>query len=120
MSESGSVISANDPAQAGTAKLIYILYLFGLLLPPVLPIIVAFAYVNLQVAPAWLQSHYQMQIRTFWIGLLFAVISLVTTMIYIGWLLLLLTYIWWVVRCIKGLIAIFDGASYDNPTGWLW
>ncbi len=120
MSQSAT-ISTNDPAEAGTAKVIYFLYLVGWLIPLIVPIIgVILAYVNRDVAPAWLQTHYEMQIRTFWIGLLFGVISVVTVLIYIGWVLGLLTLIWWTVRCIKGLIAIFDGAPVENATTWLW
>ena len=41
-------------------------------------------------------------------------------MIYIGWLLMLLTLIWVTVRCAKGLRELFAGAPYDNPETWLW
>ena len=120
MSESG-IVSANDPAEAGTAKVIYILYLVGWVIPVVVPIIgVILAYVNKDVAPPWLETHYQMQIRTFWIGLLFGAISVVTVMIWIGWILGLLTLIWWTIRCIKGLIRTFEGAPYENAETWLW
>ena len=120
MSQSG-VVSTNDPTEAGTAKVIYILYLVGMVVPAIVPIIgVIFAYVNRESAPAWLQTHYTMQIRTFWIGLLFFVISLVTVYIYIGYLLGLLTLIWWIVRCAKGLKALFDGVPYADAETWLW
>ncbi|HEV2335302.1 MAG TPA: hypothetical protein VGS13_07385 [Stellaceae bacterium] len=121
MSESGSIVSANDPAHSGTAKVVYVLYLIGWIIPGIVQIIgVILAYVNRDSSPAWLQTHYEMQIRTFWIGLLFGVISLLTTMIYIGWLLVVLTVIWWTIRCIKGLKLIFEGSPYDDPTTWLW
>jgi uncharacterized membrane protein len=69
MSESGSVTSANDPAHAGTAKIIYILYLVGWVIPGIVHIIgVILAYVNRDVAPAWLQTHYELQIRTYGLG----------------------------------------------------
>jgi uncharacterized membrane protein len=122
VSESGSVVSANL-AQTRTVKAIYILYLVGLATGPFIPIICAiFALVNHDAEPAWLQSHYALQIRTFWIGLLFFFISLVVNYIsfYLGLLLFLLTLIWWTVRCIRGLIAVFDGRPYDNPETWLW
>jgi uncharacterized membrane protein len=120
VSQSG-VVSTNDPAQAGTAKAIYILYLVGLVTGPFVPIIcVIFALINREIAPAWLESHYEVQVRTFWIGLLFFFVSLATVLIYIGWLLGLLTLIWWTVRCVKGLIALFDGRPYENPETWLW
>jgi uncharacterized membrane protein len=120
MSDSGSVIDAHEE-KTSTAKVIYILYVVGWAIPIIAQIVgVIFAYVNREDAPAWLRTHYQLQIRTFWIGLLFAVISLVTTMFYIGYLLMLLTLIWMTIRCAKGLKAIFDGEPYENPETWLW
>ena len=122
MSESGSVVNATEE-KLGTAKAIYILYVVGWIIPIIAPIVgVIFAYINREEAPAWLQTHYQLQIRTFWIGLLFGVISVVTTMIsiYIGWILMLLTLVWMTVRCAKGLKTLFEGAPYDNPETWLW
>ena len=55
-----------------------------------------------------------------WIGLLYFFISLITTMILIGWLVLVLMIIWWIIRCVKGLKALFEGVPYANPTTWLW
>ncbi len=123
MSAAGSVVSTDNLAQTRTVKAIYILYLVGLVTGPVVPLICAiFALINHDAEPAWLQSHFELQIRTFWIGLLFAVISVLTAYIHIVicWILLLLTLIWFTVRCIRGLIAIFDGRPYDNPETWLW
>jgi uncharacterized membrane protein len=119
VSDSGSVVNAEE--KTATAKAIYILYIIGWLIPIIAPIVgVILAYINREEAPPWLRSHYQFQIRTFWIGLLFFGISVVMSMVYIGWILLLLTLIWSLVRSVKGLAAIFDGAPYDNPETWLW
>jgi uncharacterized membrane protein len=121
VSDSGSVVTADHEEKLGTAKAVYILYIIGWLLPIIAPIVgVILAYIHREDAPAWLRTHYQFQIRTFWIGLLFFVISVVTSMVYIGWILLLLTLIWSLIRCVKGLIAVFNGAPYDNPETWLW
>src|SRR5512146_3290502 len=96
MSQPAAVITVNDPAEAGTAKIVYVLYLIGLVIG-ITPIIgVIMAYVNRGSAPVWVQSHYQMQIRTFWIGLLYGVISFATTFLLIGFLLALLTVVWWI------------------------
>ena len=122
MSESGSVVNANEE-KLGTAKAVYILYVVGWIIPIIALIVgVIMAYINREEAPPWLQTHFQLQIRTFWIGLLFSVVSAVTTMItiYIGWLLMLLTLIWMIVRCVKGLQALYAGAPYDDPESWLW
>jgi uncharacterized membrane protein len=120
MSDTGSVVNAHEE-KTSTAKAVYILYIVGWAIPIIAQIVgVIFAYVNREDAPAWLRTHYELQIRTFWIGVLFAVISLVTTTIYIGWVLMLLTLVWMTIRCAKGLKAIFDGEPYENPETWLW
>ncbi len=120
MSDSGSAVNAVEEKTA-TAKAIYILYIAGWLIPIIAQIVgVILAYINRDDAPTWLQTHYQLQIRTFWIGVLFFVISLVTTMILIGWLLMLLTLIWMTIRCAKGLKLVYAAAPYDNPETWLW
>jgi uncharacterized membrane protein len=124
MSDSGSVVDAQEE-KTSTAKAVYILYVVGWAIPIIAQIVgVIFAYVNRDDAPAWLQTHYQLQIRTFWIGLLALAISWaiiwLTAVIFIGWLLMLLTLIWMTIRCAKGLREIFDGEPYDNPETWLW
>ena len=115
-----AVVTANNPAEAGSARVIYILYLVGMVVG-ITPIVgVIMAYVNRGEAPGWVQTHYQMQIRTFWIGVLYGLISAVTSFIVIGLFLAFLTLIWWIVRCVKGLKALSIAAPYDNPTSWLW
>ena len=59
-----------------SANVIYILYLVALLLGGLTTLVgVIMAYVYRGSAPAWVQTHYQFQIRTFWIVLLGCVIG---------------------------------------------
>ena len=60
--------TSNRNAGAGTAKLVYILYLVSLLIGITAIVGLIIAYVNRDDAPGWLQTHYRFQIRTFWIG----------------------------------------------------
>jgi len=120
VSDSGSAVNTTEEKTA-TAKAVYILYVVGWLIPIIAPIVgVILAYIHREDSPGWLHTHYQLQIRTFWIGLLFGVISVVTSLIFIGWLLMLLTLIWMTIRCVKGLKLVYAGAPYDNPETWLW
>lgn len=109
-----------DPVAGDTAKIIYILYLVGLavLITPIVGVIIA--YVNRSAAPEWVGTHYQVQIRTFWIGILYWLISIVTMFIFIGFLFAVFALIWWIVRCAKGLQRVSRGEPYENPTTWLW
>jgi uncharacterized membrane protein len=109
-----------DPGEGDTAKLVYILYLASLIVGITAIIGVIVAYVNRGDAPDWVQTHYRFQIRTFWIGVLYGLISLITVFILIGFLFALFTLVWWIVRCAKGLQRQSRGEAYDNPTTWLW
>ncbi len=104
----------------GTARIIYILYLVGLVIGITGIIGVVIAYVNRSDAPDWLKSHYQFQIRTFWIGGLFMLIGAILTFVVIGWLVMLFWVIWLIVRCIKGLKSLDQKEPHPNPTGWMF
>ena len=109
-----------DPAEGETAKVVYILYLVSLLVGLTGIVGLIMAYVNRADAPDWVRSHYRFQIRTFWIGLLYAVLSLLTFIIVIGIFFAMFVFVWWVVRCAKGLKQLAQGEPYENPATWLW
>jgi len=114
------VSAGYDPGQGETAKVVYILYLTGVIVGITVFIGVIIAYVNHADAPDWVKTHYRFQIRTFWIGLLYGLISLVTAIILIGILFGLFTFVWWIVRSAKGLQLLSRGEPYQNPATWLW
>jgi uncharacterized membrane protein len=66
------------------------------------------------------QSHYRFQIRTFWIGVLYSVIGMITVFIIVGFFWLCFVLVWWVVRCVKGMQAIAAGAPYERVETWMW
>ncbi len=103
------------------AFVIYILYLAHFV--PVLGWVAAIvglvlAYVERATAPAWLQSHYLFQIRTFWIGLLYGAVSIFLCIILVGIPLLLATWIWFIVRCALGLSRLLRSEPYPTPESW--
>ena len=103
------------------ALAIYVLYLVSLLIPFIPAIIgVIIAYEYRKNAPAWLATHYRFQIRTFWLWLLYGFISLLLTMIIIGFLLIVLLLIWVIVRCIKGIRKLDRNEAYPDPATWLF
>ena len=104
----------------GTAKAVYILYLVGIVFGITGIIGVVMAYVNRGDAPEWLQSHYQLQIRTFWIGGLYMLLGVLTAFVLIGYLILLFWLIWLIVRCVKGMKALDQNQAYPNATGWMF
>jgi uncharacterized membrane protein len=104
---------------ATNVSIIYYLYLAAILLGVTAVVGVIMAYMN-QLANEWLDTHYTYQVRTFWIGLLYAAIGVVLTMVVIGVAVLAFVLVWWVVRCVKGLKFAGAGQPIPDPKTWLW
>jgi uncharacterized membrane protein len=65
-----------------------------------------------------LQTHYRFQIRTWWMGLLFGVITLILTFVLIGFLLIPVVAVWYIIRCVKGLNALSKREAIEDPASW--
>ena len=118
-----------------TAFAVYVFYLVAVLV--VVSVFVGFAavvgvivaYINQGGAPAWLKSHYSFQIRTFWIGLIFLVVSSALPFIFlyfgaftgffVAWnlyfLILLPWMLWLVVRVAKGMQRLGQAKPIPPP-----
>jgi uncharacterized membrane protein len=114
------IAAPEGTATEGVAKLIYVLYLVAIVFGITGLVGVVMAYVYRSEAPAWLRSHYQFQIRTFWIGLLYFLIGLLLTFLLIGYLVLLLWVVWLVIRCVKGIKALDQKQAPPNPGTWMF
>ncbi|MGB1109661.1 MAG: DUF4870 family protein [Gammaproteobacteria bacterium] len=110
----------DKPASEGTAKAVYILYLVSTIFGITGVIGVIMAYINQSDAPERLRTHYQFQIRTFWIGALYMLTGLLLTVVLIGYVVLLFWLIWLIVRCVKGLKLLDQKAAHPNPRGWMF
>lgn len=102
------------------ALIVYILYFAGYFtgITPILGVIIAHVQVN--AAEPVLASHYRFQIRTFWIGVLYAIIGAVLSLILIGYLILLWLLIWSLIRNIKGILALNDNRPIADPRSWMF
>jgi uncharacterized membrane protein len=78
------------------------------------------AYVNKNEGPAWLQSHYRFQIRTFWIGLLYSLISAVLMAVAIGFVLIFVVAIWFIIRCAVGWKYLSREESVPDVESWVF
>jgi uncharacterized membrane protein len=63
------------------------------------------------VRGCWLESHFRWQKNTFWYGLLWMSIGVLTTFILIGYLVPGVVAIWLMYRIAKGWIYLVDGKS---------
>lgn len=116
----GDVVTQDKPTSKSTAKIVYILYLAGIVFPVTGIIGVVMAYINRGDAPEWLKSHYQLQIRTFWIGALYISIGIILTFFIIGYFVLLFWVIWLIIRCIKGMKSLDLKEAHPDPAGWMF
>jgi len=114
------VPAPQPPPSTTSAKIVYGLYLASLVTGVTLLIGIIMAYVNVGDAPEPVRSHYRFQIRTFWIGLLYSVISGILTMAVVGFAGFVFAGVWLIVRCVKGLKAIDRNEPYPNVSTWLW
>jgi uncharacterized membrane protein len=113
--------TSNEKAtSAGTAKIIYILYLVSIIIGITAIAGLIMAYVNKDDAPGWLKSHYQFQIRTFWIGALYLFIGVLLSQFIIGFFIILFWLLWLIVRCAKGIKYLDKEEAYPDPKGWIF
>ena len=90
----------------------YALYAFSYFAGITAIIAIVLNYIKLEeVAGTWLQSHFRWQMRTFWFGLLWAIIAFVTMPILIGFVIHFVNCIWIVYRVIKGWLYFNDNKT---------
>ena len=111
---------AVSDADKSSPKIIYILYLLSTVLGVTGLIGVIMAYIYRDAAPDWLKSHYRFQIRTFWIGLLYALVGLLLLSVVVGALVLVFQLVWLIIRCIKGIQYLDRNEPHPDPGSWMF
>jgi len=90
--------------------LIYALYAASFLAGITAIVAVIINYVKKgDVAGTVFESHFRWQIRSFWFGLLWGMLGIVTSHIVIGWFVLSANGIWLIYRIVKGWLYLNDG-----------
>jgi uncharacterized membrane protein len=88
---------------------IYGLYAVALVVPITAIVAIIINYVKKDDAVGtWLESHFRWQIRTFWFGLLWAALGVITYVIIIGWVILFVDCVWIIYRVVKGWLNLND------------
>ena len=89
---------------------IYILQalFFVMLITPVIAIIINYIKDD-DVRGSWLESHFNWQKATFWWGLLWNGLGVLTTPFLIGYAVLAVVNIWLIYRIARGWIYLVDG-----------
>ncbi|MFZ5593918.1 MAG: DUF4870 family protein [Pseudomonadota bacterium] len=92
------------------ATVVYALQAVSFVAGMTLIVAVIINYVKMDdVRGTWLESHFRWQIRTFWFGLLWAVVGAITFLILVGYLVLMADAIWVIYRIVKGWLNLNDG-----------
>ncbi|WP_293960689.1 DUF4870 domain-containing protein [Sneathiella sp.] len=102
------------------AQIIYFIYLTGLIIPVAHLVGVVMAYINKGDGAPWVETHFRYQIRSFWMLLLYFIVGSLLTFVGIGFLIILAAYIWFIVRCAKGLKLHAREEGIPDPATWLW
>lgn len=90
-------------------QLVYLLYALSYFagISAIVGIIINYVKMD-EVAGTWLESHFRWQIRTFWFGLLWAMIGVATFFILIGMAILFANFCWIIYRIVKGWLNLND------------
>ena len=91
------------------ALVAYALHLFGAIaaIPSIVGLIIN--YVKRDGYDELFDSHHAWMIRSFWWAILWCVLGLVLLVIGVGAVILLLAWLWYIYRHVRGLIALLNG-----------
>ncbi|MEM1132759.1 MAG: hypothetical protein AAGH53_07475 [Pseudomonadota bacterium] len=114
-------MSENTPTETGGFDLnqptiISLLYLSSLVLglTGIIGVVLAFIWKG-EAAGSWEESHYTYHIYTFVFGIIGSIVGGILTIVLIGFLVLLLVAIWFIVRTIKALLAAQKHEPMPDP-----
>lgn len=102
------------------ALIVYILYFVAYFVGITAIVGVIIAHVQKGSGDAMLESHYDFQIRTFWIGLLYLVVGTILAYVLVGFLVLAWWFIWSLIRNIKGILALNENRPIASPSSWMF
>jgi uncharacterized membrane protein len=102
----------------GLVLAVYILYLVGFLTGITALVGVIIAYLQRDKTDQIGRSHFQFQITTFWVGLLYLIVGAITAHFAIGALIIIWWFVWTIIRCVKGLLALNEGKPIAAPNSW--
>ena len=102
------------------ALIVYVLYCVGYFTVISALIGVIIAHVKVHDTDPVLRSHYQFQIRTFWIGLLYLAIGIPLCIVLIGIPVLGWWLLWSLIRIIKGITSVNEHKPIVKPRSWLF
>ena len=105
-----------DQSARDTALLVYVLQAASFLVGVTFIAGVIVNYLKKSsVVGTWLESHFRWQIRTFWFSVLWLVIGVLTTPIFIGFIILGVNAIWVIYRIVRGWMTLSERKPMYQP-----
>ena len=106
----GVITDADTQSEGKITQLVYIPQALGFIVGITFIAAVIVNYVKRDELTSELQrSHFRWQIRTFWYSVLWTVIGAVTSMVVVGYFILLFAVAWTLYRVIRGWLCLYDG-----------
>ena len=95
--------------QLTLTKIVYAMQAASFSVTALVAVVINYIIKKPEVDGTWLASHFRWQIRTFWFGLLWGVIGMVTLFYIVGWFILVADAVWVTYRIVKGYLNLADG-----------
>ena len=113
-----NVVNTSNSEVKNYVFIAYVTYAVGLLIlfTPVIGVILAFIKRD-EAQGSIYASHIDYLIKTFWVSLIGLLLGRLTILILIGWLILLVTAIWFIYRVVIGLIKLNEDKPVSTQ-GW--
>lgn len=111
----------NDVQQAELRKYVFAVYIlqalgFVTLITPLVGVVINYVKRD-DLRGNWMESHFRWQLATFWYGLFWLVLGVITTPILVGHVVLAGLTIWLIYRIARGWICLVDGKQMYLVTG---
>ena len=111
----------DDAAQAELRKYAFAVYIlqalgFVVVFTPVIGVVINYVK-DQDVRGSWLESHFRWQKSTFWYGLLWVFLGVISQPILIGYLVLAGVTVWLIYRIARGWINLVDGREMYLTSG---
>ena len=110
-------VDASVESERATVLLAYVLHLGGSIAGVPSLVGLALNYLKRHDADPALTTHHHWMTRTFWWALGWLVLGVLTTALFIGWLVIAIAWLWYVYRQVLGLIRLANGESMAFDTG---
>ena len=129
---SGDEVHDKSTPGRGYVVVIYGLYIGSIMAVVTAPIGALIAHLRKGRGAAWLDTHLQLQIRTFWLGMAAAATALLLwrmtgqmelSSVYawtFGYLFFTVGIIWMMARCAVGIHRLTSNQAIDAPRSWLF